>query len=81
MTIPSPWRRPKSASASPLPASSASVALPFQTAQEDTEPFADVPLGYRPYHHQALAFARLRQLGGGLSLEGDLKAISREGLV
>ena len=38
-----------------------SVALPFQTAQEDTDPFAEVPLGYRPYHHQALAFARLRQ--------------------
>lgn len=37
-----------------------SVALPYQTAAVEGEPFADVPLGYRPYAHQAQAFARLR---------------------
>jgi DEAD/DEAH box helicase domain-containing protein len=39
-----------------------SVDLPFRPAHLETEPFPDVPLGFRPHKHQELAFNRLRAL-------------------
>lgn len=36
-----------------------SVDLPFRPAASDAEPFPNVPLGYRAYRHQDLAFQRL----------------------
>ncbi|HBL92144.1 MAG TPA: helicase with metal-binding cysteine cluster, partial [Hyphomonas sp.] len=36
-----------------------SVDLPFRPAHLETEPFPDVPLGFRPHKHQELAFNRL----------------------
>ena len=36
-----------------------SIALPFQPAPEDGEPFPDIPLRFTPYRHQRTAFSRL----------------------
>ncbi|MBI1252956.1 MAG: DEAD/DEAH box helicase [Hyphomonas sp.] len=37
-----------------------SVDLPFRSSSASTEPFPEVPLGFRPHKHQELAFERLR---------------------
>ena len=36
-----------------------SLSMPFRQALEDTEPFPQVPLGFRAHRHQELAFNRL----------------------
>lgn len=37
-----------------------SVDLPFRSSSSSSEPFPEVPLGFRPHKHQELAFDRLR---------------------
>ncbi|MEO1149561.1 MAG: DEAD/DEAH box helicase [Pseudomonadota bacterium] len=37
-----------------------SVDMPFRSSSTSSEPFPDVPLGFRPHRHQELAFDRLR---------------------
>ena len=37
-----------------------SVDMPFAQAATDEEPFPEIPMGFRPYAHQAHAFDRLR---------------------
>jgi len=37
-----------------------SLAMPFLSDENADEPFPELPMGYTPYKHQSLAFARLR---------------------
>jgi DEAD/DEAH box helicase domain-containing protein len=45
-----------------------SVYMPFRPAVSAEEPFADVPLGFRPYRHQERAFHRLKSPGAQSTL-------------
>ncbi len=45
-----------------------SLDMPFRPASSDSEPFPDVPLGFRPHKHQELAFDRLRGTGAKSTL-------------
>ncbi|MEB3309527.1 MAG: DEAD/DEAH box helicase [Snowella sp.] len=35
------------------------IGLPFQSSDRQEEPFPDIPLGFQPHRHQAIAFERL----------------------